>query len=118
MSEYVLSKERDLDELETLTSRHRFDFRLDSAASDWILRQRPDGSGYAHQACDALLGRALLYFQHGDDANTSRCLSAARSIALDLADGSHIHHKGAALSIRRRTVVDQTSFPDSVSTKA
>ncbi len=85
------------------TEQFRFRFASEFQNEDWFLAEVPQDLGAARIACLTLSAQALSLFQSEDDDEALRCLTAARSVALDLADNRHLFYKDQAVAGRRTT---------------
>lgn len=101
---WLSTRERELSEVVELSRTRRFVFKTDQTSRvDFALRDRPAATGEAARVCEALVARAVQEYRHADHEAAVASLEAARSIALDLADGRLLHDKALSILARSRT---------------
>ncbi len=96
--------ERELSEIEQLTRNTRFVFELTPTSSTgFALTSDPGPLGRTVKLCEALSAQASHLCRRGNHAAAVAHLEAARSLALDLADGRMFFHKVVSIRGRART---------------
>lgn len=108
------------DTIEQLTQRvieNRLSFETETAGSTWLLAHHPLNWYPAQQLCRILTLSAVAQAAFNETQAAASSLTAARSVALDLADGTTLMHRDAALNCRRETYASvlailETSWKD------